>query len=276
MAAAFKRIKRALAQKGLIWILTSMTLAVYPQANAKMTKVDQQTLNQQNRYSLQEKKLKLKTLPSVSRRSGAQVVELRGTAEPTKAKAYNKVTKPTSPAALQYLPMISEAATQWKIETALLLAIIHTESAFNPNAVSHKDAIGLMQVMQNGGALEVSQKLYFGRKISRDELFEPNFNIDTGAAYLHILKTDYLHSVRSEQNKMLLAIAAYNCGLSNLMRYLSYTQSLPQFSSEMNRLTEDELYFRLTQTLPIEETRNYVEKVMRLYHHYQKRVIDTL
>ncbi|CAH1537152.1 Membrane-bound lytic murein transglycosylase E [Vibrio owensii] len=276
MTAAFKRIKRALAQKGLIWILTSMALAVYPQANAKMTKVDQQSLNQQNRHSLQEKKLKLKTLPSTSRHSGTQVVELRGTTEPTKAKAYNKVTKPTSPAALQYLPMISEAATQWKIETALLLAIIHTESAFNPNAVSHKDAIGLMQVMQNGGALEVSQKLYFGRKISRDELFEPNFNIDTGAAYLHILKTDYLHSVRSEQNKMLLAIAAYNCGLSNLMRYLSYTQSLPQFSSEMNRLTEDELYFRLTQTLPIEETRKYVEKVMRLYHHYQKRVIDTL
>ncbi|MEF1303149.1 transglycosylase SLT domain-containing protein, partial [Vibrio owensii] len=145
-----------------------------------MTKVDQQTLNQQNRYSLQEKKLKLKTLPSASRHSGTQVVELRGTTGPTKAKAYNKVTKPTSPAALQYLPMISEAATQWKIETALLLAIIHTESAFNPNAVSHKDAIGLMQVMQNGGALEVSQKLYFGRKISRDELFEPNFNIDTG------------------------------------------------------------------------------------------------
>ncbi|QLK47309.1 hypothetical protein DR996_19295 [Vibrio owensii] len=123
MASAFKRIKRALAQKGLIWILTSMTLAVYPQAYAKMTKVDQQTLNQQNRHSLQEKKLKLKTLPSVSRHSGAQVVELRGTTEPTKAKAYNKVTKPTSPAALQYLPMISEAATQWKIETALLLAI---------------------------------------------------------------------------------------------------------------------------------------------------------
>ncbi|QLK47310.1 hypothetical protein DR996_19300 [Vibrio owensii] len=93
---------------------------------------------------------------------------------------------------------------------------MHTESAFNPNAVSHKDAIGLMQVMQNGGALEVSKNCTSEEKFHVMSCSSRTLNIDTGAAYLHILKPITYTRCDPKQNKMLLAIAAYNCGLSNL------------------------------------------------------------
>ncbi|CAH1595355.1 transglycosylase SLT domain-containing protein [Vibrio jasicida] len=258
----------------LIVLSIVLLYASYP-IQAKMTAVDKNSVAQQNRQSLNNKKLRLKPAPTASTSSRNHVIELRGKNTPSSQTVYSFIKKPTSPAALQYLPTIVAASKQWQIDPALILAVIHTESAFNPNAVSHADAIGLMQVMVNGGALEVSQQLYFGRRIEREALFEPEFNIDIGTAYLHILETEYLHAIHSEKSRTLLAIAAYNCGLSNLMRYLSYTQSIPNFTKEMNNLNDEEVYFRLTQTLPIEETRLYVAKVMKLYQHYKKHLTNT-
>jgi membrane-bound lytic murein transglycosylase C len=43
----------------------------------------------------------------------------------------------------------------------------------------------------------------------------------------------------------------------------------------MNNLNDEEVYFRLTQALPIEETRLYVAKVMKLYQHYKKHLTNT-
>ncbi|AUV85309.1 transglycosylase SLT domain-containing protein [Vibrio campbellii] len=259
----------------LLIVLSVVLLYASYSIQAKMTAVDKNSVAQQNRQSLNNKKLRLKPASTASASSKNRVIELRGKNTPSSQTVYSFIQKPTSPAALQYLPTIVAASKQWQIDPALILAVIHTESAFNPNAVSHADAIGLMQVMENGGALEVSQQLYFGRKIEREALFDPEFNIDIGTAYLHILETEYLHAIHSEKSRTLLSIAAYNCGLSNLMRSLSYTQSVPKFTKEMNDLNYEEVYFRLTQTLPIEETRLYVAKVMKLYQHYQKHFTNT-
>jgi soluble lytic murein transglycosylase-like protein len=80
------------------------------------------------------------------------------------------------------------------VEPALVKAVIHAESAFNPRAISPKGARGLMQLMPQT-AKEVGVK----------NSFEPRQNIYGGVRYLRKLLTKY-------RGDIALAIAAYNAG----------------------------------------------------------------
>ncbi|VFS53132.1 Endo-type membrane-bound lytic murein transglycosylase A precursor [Budvicia aquatica] len=55
----------------------------------------------------------------------------------------------------KYLPLVRKAALKYKVEESLILAIMQTESSFNPYAVSRSDAMGLMQVMQHTAGKDV-------------------------------------------------------------------------------------------------------------------------
>ncbi len=99
-----------------------------------------------------------------------------------------------------YNSAINAAADEHQVDPALIKAVIHAESAFNPYAVSPKGAQGLMQLMPRTG-----------RMLGLRNPFSPTSNIKAGTRYLAIL----LKRFRNEAH----AIAAYNAGEAPVTRY---------------------------------------------------------
>jgi soluble lytic murein transglycosylase-like protein len=96
---------------------------------------------------------------------------------------------------------IAAAAASTGVDTALLRAVIHAESAFNPMALSNKGAQGLMQLMPGtAGDLGVN------------DAFNASQNIAGGARYLAQLLKDFNGDVK-------LATAAYNAGEGAVQKY---------------------------------------------------------
>ena len=94
-------------------------------------------------------------------------------------------------------PLIDRTADQLGVERALVHAVVAAESAYNPNAVSHAGAVGLMQVMPaTAGDYGVG---------STEALFDPKTNIRTGVRHLKRLLDKY-------GNDYGRAIMAYNAG----------------------------------------------------------------
>jgi soluble lytic murein transglycosylase-like protein len=96
---------------------------------------------------------------------------------------------------------IAAAAASYGVDVALLRAVIHAESAFNPMAVSNKGAQGLMQLMPGtAGDLGVT------------DAFDVAQNIGGGAKYLAQLLKDFNGNIQ-------LATAAYNAGEGAVQKY---------------------------------------------------------
>jgi soluble lytic murein transglycosylase-like protein len=100
-----------------------------------------------------------------------------------------------------YRDEVTAAATEFGLDQALLRAVIHAESAFNPNAMSVKGAQGLMQLMPaTANDMGVASP------------FDPAQNIRGGARYLAML-------LRMFNGDERLAAAAYNSGPQNVQKY---------------------------------------------------------
>ena len=82
----------------------------------------------------------------------------------------------------KYLGMVRQASRKYGVDESLILAIMQTESSFNPYAVSHADAMGLMQVVQHSAGRDVFRSQGKSGLPSRSYLFDPANNIDTGTA----------------------------------------------------------------------------------------------
>ena len=96
---------------------------------------------------------------------------------------------------------IAAAAASYGVDVALLRAVIHAESAFNPMAVSNKGAQGLMQLMP-GTADDLGVT----------DAFNVSQNITGGAKYLAQLLKDFNGNTQ-------LATAAYNAGEGAVQKY---------------------------------------------------------
>ncbi len=106
-----------------------------------------------------------------------------------------------SPAAVaRYEGLIREVAARHSVEPALVKAVIRAESNFDPTAVSHKGAQGLMQLMPATAA----------RYGVRDP-FEPAANVEAGVRHLKMLLVEY--------GDLKLALAAYNAGEEAVERF---------------------------------------------------------
>lgn len=161
---------------------------------------------------------------------------------------------------------------KWNVEQSLIYAVMHVESYFNPRAVSSAQALGLMQVTQSGAVSEFSKRHLGGKPLAREQVFVPRTNIDIGTAYLNLLNTTYLNQIRSPTTRQLATIAAYNCGLTNLMKHTFDTASLDYFVYRVNQTTTEEWRNMLTQKFPIAETRAYVAKVLEKKLYYERIV----
>ncbi|WP_348265581.1 transglycosylase SLT domain-containing protein, partial [Salmonella enterica] len=74
---------------------------------------------------------------------------------------------------------------------APILAIMQTESSFYPDAVKPADALGLMQGVQHSAGKDVFRSQGKSGTPSRNFLFDPASNMDTGTAYLAMLYNVY-------------------------------------------------------------------------------------
>lgn len=97
--------------------------------------------------------------------------------------------------------LVNQFAPQYAVDPALALAVVSVESAFNPTAVSPKNALGLMQLIP-----ETAER--FGVK----RVFSPSENIKGGLAYLRWLLAFF-------EGDVPLVAAAYNAGERAVERY---------------------------------------------------------
>lgn len=119
--------------------------------------------------------------------------------------------KPTE--IVKYDVMISKAAEKYKVDPALVKAIIKTESNFNHKAVSPKGAQGLMQLMpRTAHALQV------------EDSFKPENNIEGGVRYLRYLLNLF-------EGNTVLALAAYNAGENAVIKY---GRTIPPYRETVN------------------------------------------
>jgi membrane-bound lytic murein transglycosylase C len=164
--------------------------------------------------------------------------------------------------AKKYLPYIKENSKKFHISRTLILAIIKTESDFNPYAVSYVPAFGLMQIVPTTAGVEGYEKAYGYKHIpSKDFLFVPKNNIKIGTAYLNILFYKYLKNIKNPISKEYCAISAYNSGIGNVLRVFSTRRDRAYYI--INSLSPKEVYNRLTMRLPTNEGRRYLPKVIR-------------
>ncbi|MFT4301187.1 MAG: transglycosylase SLT domain-containing protein [Desulfovibrio sp.] len=169
--------------------------------------------------------------------------------------------------AARYQQLVENFARRYNLSTELVYAIIHSESSFSTTLVSHKSAMGLMQILPDTASGEVHKYLYgHTGDVSFEELRVPEINIRYGTTYLHILLTRYFAGVYDPLAREYCAVAAYNMGPNRFLRLFGKTNE--EAVDVINGMTADQLYEDLTNRLPVAETRAYVAKVARMKGHY--------
>jgi membrane-bound lytic murein transglycosylase C len=159
-----------------------------------------------------------------------------------------------------YRAAAEKYAAQYQVSPSLVLAIMRTESNFNPFAVSSAPAYGLMQLVPTSAGRAALKRAHGVDDTPTPEyLFDPDHNIELGAAYLRVLSETEFHAVESPDSRDYCVIAAYNTGPRNVTRVFA-PKKADAFNT-INQLDPPALFDRLRTNLPYEETRQYVVKV---------------
>jgi membrane-bound lytic murein transglycosylase C len=165
-----------------------------------------------------------------------------------------------------FIELAHQQARRFGLPADLVLAVIHTESWFNPLARSPVPAFGLMQLVPRSGALDAYRFLYgTARVVDANYLYQPENNVELGCAYLHLLMNRYFGELNPLESRTLAAIAGYNCGPGNTrlaLRSLDPQRRVPTRADP--RRVENALLSRTP-----EETRSYLRLVTerrRVWH----------
>ena len=117
---------------------------------------------------------------------------------------------------------VSRAAHQYRVQPALLLAVMKAESSFNPIAISKAGAVGLMQLIPETAIRHGVRNLY-----------DTNDNVTGGAKHLRYLLDRFHGNIR-------LAVAAYNAGERTVDRY----GQIPPYKETQDYVKKVLVYYR--------------------------------
>jgi membrane-bound lytic murein transglycosylase C len=167
------------------------------------------------------------------------------------------------------LDTVKTVAKRFNIDVSLILAVIETESSFNPMATSPIPAFGLMQLVPRTAGIDSYQFVHGYQKIvSPEYLYNQENNLTLGTAYLHLLSNRYLRKVNDGQSKLYCVLASYNTGIGNLAKTLINKNNLGKAVMKINSMTSEQVYEHLMKHLPAEETKNYLIKILRRKQKY--------
>ena len=132
------------------------------------------------------------------------------------------------------------------LDPYLVASLIRQESEFNPNAVSRKDAVGLMQLLPKvGKTLARQQKI---KHYKAAQLFNPGMNLQLG--------TRYFREMVDKFGAFEYALAAYNAGTDRVQSWLGGGKYRdPQ---------------EFVESIPFTETREYVQAILRNANMYRQ------
>lgn len=158
-----------------------------------------------------------------------------------------------------------------KLDPALVFAIIHSESYYNPTAKSHANAHGLMQLVPTSGGRDAYRAAFKKDGIPTPEfLYVPDNNVRLGSTYFEILNSRYFKSAKSTEIRDYLAICAYNTGAGNVARAYTGTTSVSKAMKKINGMSAQQNYDFLIKNLPYDETKGYLKKVHERRQMYAK------
>lgn len=134
-----------------------------------------------------------------------------------------------------------------RLDPYLVAALIRQESEFNPAAVSHANAFGLMQLLPSVGKTEAKKIKLKG--YSSGKLLDPSTNIKLGTHY-------FRNMIDETGGKVEYALAAYNAGTNRVYEWLNAGQfrDVPEF----------------VESIPFTETREYVQAIVRNHNIYRR------
>tara|TARA_B100000614_G_scaffold143040_1_gene127083 strand:+ start:4426 stop:5745 length:1320 start_codon:yes stop_codon:yes gene_type:complete len=175
--------------------------------------------------------------------------------------------------ATNYLDAVYQQAERWQVAQDTLLAVIETESHFNPMAKSHIPAYGLMQIVPATAGADVNNKVFSKeKKPTPEELFNGERNIEFGSAYFNILMTRYLKEVEDPTSRMYCAIAAYNTGIGNLSRAFNNGERGRMAAiKQINQMTPEQV-MRVIKSKTHTETQRYLDKVLSSKAYFAQHI----
>ncbi|MFI5001276.1 MAG: lytic transglycosylase domain-containing protein [Reyranellales bacterium] len=142
-----------------------------------------------------------------------------------------------------------QPASGFSVDRALLYGFMRQESAFNPKARSYVGAMGLMQLMPRTAQIVANK---FAPEAAGGSPWDPSINMSLGQAYIASLLGDV-------DNNLVRTAAAYNGGPGNVIRW----------DNSLNASADPLLY---VASIPLNETRDFVQRVLANYWVYQIRM----
>ena len=171
----------------------------------------------------------------------------------------------------KYLPLVRKQCQRFGLNVPLVMAIMQTESYFNPRAKSSAPAYGLMQLVPRSGGRDAYKYVYKRDRIVHPKyLYVPENNIELGCAYLAKLRDNEFGGVSNSDNLRLCIVASYNTGPGNVSRSLVRVRNVRQAVPVINGMQSEALFKKLVEDLPFAETRDYLQKVETRIGNYQE------
>ncbi len=139
--------------------------------------------------------------------------------------------------------VVRRASKRFGVDRALIYAVMRQESLFNYRALSSSEAKGLMQLIDSTARWKAKRL-----GIELKDIYDVETNVTLGTAYLRYLLDLW-------DGDLVKAIASYNAGQGAVSNWIDY---------------EDDFLF--IETIPYDETREYVKKVLWYYYVYSDKL----
>jgi soluble lytic murein transglycosylase-like protein len=123
----------------------------------------------------------------------------------------------------RFSPIINKLSKEFNVDSLLMHALIRTESAYNPDAISKAGAVGLMQLMPGTA-----------KRYGVNDRHNPTENIRGGIQYFRDLLKQFNKDIR-------LALAAYNAGENAVIHY---GNKIPPYPETQNYVTKVMAFYK--------------------------------